>query len=236
MKISIVIPAYNEEKRILDSLNKIELYFKQYSFDYEVIIIDDGSKDNTVQLVQSFIQKNKKFKLLINPKNTGKGYSVKRGMLISEGDLVLFTDADLHAPLSELNKFLPFIKEYDVVIASRLLPASLVGEVAHRKFIGQIFSWLVHILVIKDLPDTQCGFKLFTKRAAQKIFSNQLLNGWCFDVESLFLAQKFGFKIKETPIISNNAPGSTVNPITAGTAMFFDLFKIRFNDFIGRYK
>src|SRR3989344_859585 len=236
MKLSIIIPAYNEEKRILGTLKEIDYYSTKYPFNYEVLIVDDGSTDNTNIIVDNYILNKFNFRLFQNSENSGKGYSIRKGVRESTGDLILFTDADLHTSLFEMNKFLPYLKDFDVIIASRSLSGSLVGEVLYRRFIGEVFSWIVQLLIIKGIPDTQCGFKLFTKKAAKTIFQRQLINGWAFDVEILFLARKLGFRIKDIPVTSNNPPGSKVNPITAGISMFRDLLKIRFYSIMGYYR
>lgn len=236
MELSIVIPVYNEEKRIERSLVKILDYCKSKLEKYEVIIIDDGSKDKTNQVISLY--KSDNVKVFKNSKNMGKGYSVKRGILEAKYPLVLFSDSDLSTPLSELKKFIEYInKGYDIVIASRKLKGSFIKtkQPLYRQLMGKTFPFLVNLLVLNNIKDTQCGFKLFKTKAAKKIFELLTFDGWAFDVEVLFIATKSGYKIKELPVVWVDKPGSKVNPIKDAYCMFKDLFKIRYNNFMGVY-
>lgn len=233
MKLSIVIPSYNEEKRIKTTLESIKGYVNDKKLNAEIIVVDDGSKDNTRKICEK-----KNVKLNNKRKNKGKGYSVKEGMLLAKGDYILFSDADLSTPIEELDKFLNYIDRYDVVIGSRALKKSriFVKQPLYRVLMGKFFNLLVRLFVVRGIKDTQCGFKLFSKRAAKEIFIRQKLNGFGFDVEILFITQKKGFKIKEVPVVWKNAEGTKVNPIKDSLKMFFDILKIRYNSLLGLYK
>ncbi|OGX15624.1 MAG: hypothetical protein A2166_02510 [Omnitrophica WOR_2 bacterium RBG_13_41_10] len=231
--ISVVIPAYNENVRIVKTLEKTLDYFEIHNYLYEIIIIDDASTDVTYNLVDSLSRGHSNIKILRNRKNMGKGFSVKRGVLESRGDYVLFSDADLSTPIEEIEKFFPhFNKGYDIVIGSRALKDSqiLLKQPWYRKNMGKIFNLLVRLFIIKGIKDTQCGFKCFRKEVAHKIFSLQRLNGFCFDVEILYIAKSLGYKIKEVPIIWLNCLQSRVAIFNDSICMFFDLFKIKFNN------
>lgn len=229
--ISIIVPAYNEEKRIGKSLDKIISFFEKNKRDYEVIVVDDGSRDRTREIAESF-----KVKLNKKRRNRGKGYSVKEGMLMAEGDNILFTDADLSAPIEEIDKLMKYSGRYEVIVASRALKESVIEQPKHRRLMGMIYNGVVQILAVPGIKDTQCGFKLFSKKAAKKIFGLQRLPGFAFDVEVLFIARKKGFKIKEVPVVWKNASGTKVSLIKDSLKMFGDIIKIRMNGIRGCYK
>jgi dolichyl-phosphate beta-glucosyltransferase len=246
MEISIIIPAYNEEKRIQKTLERIFSYMKEKKHDFEIIVVDDGSKDKTVELVELFRKKNSKgkkkadknrIKILKNIKNKGKGHSVKRGMLSGEKKWLLFSDADLSTPIEEIEKFEKYIDQYLIIIASRNLKESQIKikQPKIRSTLGKIFPFVVNLFTIRGIKDTQCGFKLFRKDVAEKIFPLQTSKRFAFDVEVLFIAKKHGYKIKEIPVIWINALGSKVDPIKDSISMFFDLIRFRFNSIMGRY-
>ncbi len=238
MKISIVLPAYNEEERIGKTLEEILRYLKNRDYTYELIVIDDGSIDNTFSIVRGFIRKNKNIRLLRNLKNKGKGYSVKKGIMSAKYPLILFTDSDLSTPLWELDKMINEIKSYDVVIASRNLKKSNIAirQPLFRTLPGKAFSLLVDLITFLGIKDTQCGFKLFKKSIAREIFSRQTINRWGFDVEVLYIAKKFGYKIKEVPVTWINSKVSKLNVLKDPFFMFIELLKIRLNDFFGKYE
>ncbi len=228
MRLSIVIPAYNEEKRIEETLKAITSYFDQKDFGYEVIVIDDGSKDRTSEKVLAFQNKNIRF--LKNRRNRGKGYTVRRGMLEAEGETILFSDADLSTPIHEYEKLSFWINRgYDIAIASRGLAESriLVRQKWWREQMGKIFNWLVRKTMGFSFRDTQCGFKLFTASAAKHIFSLQKTDGFSFDVEIILLAIRSRFRIKEVPVLWKNSFQSKVNPVLDSLKMLFSLWKIK---------
>lgn len=236
--LSIIIPAYNEEKRIISTLSKVLDYLSTKNYDWEIILVDDGSTDRTTDAAREAV-KDKRLKVIKNPINKGKGYSVKRGILASKGEVVLFSDADLSTPIEELDKMLLWInKGYDIVIGSRGLADSIIEapQPWHRQTMGKLFNLLARLLVLDGFRDTQCGFKCFKRDAAVHIFSLQRLIGFTFDVEVLYIAKKIGLKIKDAPVRWINSPDSRVGIVSGSLSMLIELFKIRFYDWQGCYK
>jgi dolichyl-phosphate beta-glucosyltransferase len=240
--ISIVIPAYNESKRILPSLEKVRKYCAKRPFQYEILVVDDGSKDDSVSVIKKFFQKNKEknvvWKCLPVKPNQGKGNAVRTGMLKASGDIVVFSDADLSTPIVELDKMLEYVKEgFDVVIGSRALRESKIEEYQpiYRVLMGKTFNLFVRMMTVRKIHDTQCGFKLFTSKAVLPVFSRQTIKGFGFDVEILYLAQKLGFSIKEMPVVWKNDKFTTVRPVKDAVRMFRDLVHIRRMSFKGKY-
>src|SRR3989338_86633 len=221
--LSVVIPAYNEEKRIPETLLLIDEYLKQKGFQYEIVVVDDGSKDNTIGVIDNFLNHNKKIRLFRNERNRGKGYSVKRGVLEAKGEYILFSDADLATPIEELEKLLRWINDgYDVVIGSRKMKGSIVLNpvIWYRRIIGGLGHYAILLAGLKhNIVDTQCGFKCFKEFAAKHIFSKQRLDGGMFDVEIIYIATKNRFKIKEIPVTWRYKGGSTINLLRC---MLFD--------------
>lgn len=233
MEISVVIPAYNEEKRILPTLEAIHYYVKERYDRFEIIVIDDGSDDSTVRF--SSINDNI---ILENEKNKGKGYSVRRGLLYAKYDTILFSDADLATPIEELGKMKKVLdRGYDIVIASRNMQRSdiKVKQPFYRQVLGKIFPYLVNLLAVRGIKDTQCGFKLYTRTAAKMIAEKQRINRFAFDVEQLFIARKLGMKIKEVPVKWIDKAGSKVDTVKDSLRMLRDLIRIRFNSLKGLY-
>lgn len=225
--LSIVIPAYNEADRIEASLQKAVDYLGQKDYEYEIIVADDGSTDNTVAIAENFGHKVKAYAL---PKNTGKGAAVRMGMLKAKGEIRIFTDADFSTPIYEIEKIIYSLKNnYDIVIGSRALDYDLVKEHQpfYREFMGKIFNKFVQFMVIKGIKDTQCGFKGFTAAAAEDIFSKAKINGFSFDVEALYLARRAGYRIDEVPVEWYNDDRSKVNPITDSISMLLEIMKIK---------
>ena len=235
MEISIVIPAYNEERRIESTLKKVIKYCKKNFSNYEILVVNDCSKDRTKQVVEKY--KTQKVKLLHNGVNRGKGYSVRKGILAAKYPFVLFTDSDMSTPMTDLKSFLPYIKRYDIVIASRNMKGSKikVSQPFYRKLMGKAFPFFVNLLVLRGFKDTQCGFKLFKTDVAKKIVALQTFERFSFDVEILFIAKKLGYKIKELPVTWVDKAGSKVSPIKDAASMMMDLFRIRLNQIQGRY-
>jgi len=235
--LSIIIPAYNEEKRIGKYLQSINSHFKQkkyQNFTVEVIVMDDGSKDKTASVARRY-----GVKVVTNNPNRGKGYSVKKGMLQGHGKILLFADADGATPIREVDGFLEFIqhKGYDVVIGSRSIKGAKLKkkQPIHRLVLGKTFFMLTLTILGLGFYDTQCGFKMFTRKAAKKIFSKQTIDRWGFDPEVLFLAKRYRFKVKEQGVEWHDIAGSKVNPIKDGIKMLGELLKIRMNSWKGKY-
>jgi len=239
MELSIVIPAYNEGRRLVKTLERIYRYLEDKRIDAEVIVVDDGSKDETAQLVLEKQKAYPSLHLISNEGNKGKGYSVKTGVLAARGDLVLFSDADLSTPIEEIEKLKTELKEgYSVVIASRSLKDSKIKHQysRYRKHIGRFFNAFVQLLTGFPYQDTQCGFKLFTRDAVQKIFPKLKLTRFSFDVEILWLAKKYQLPVSEIPVRWIHKPSSQISVLKDGTRMFFDIVQIRVNDLVGRYR
>jgi len=234
MYLSIVIPAYNEEDRIGTSLTKIYNFLKKRNYDFEIIVVDDGSKDKTLNLLSEYSQNIPNLIVLKNESNQGKGFSVKKGVLNSKGDIILFTDADLSTPIGELDKLIYWLDEgYPISIGSRDLPESQVNrhQAWYREFMGKIFNRIIRLILNLDYHDTQCGFKCFRNDAALEIFKGLRLCGFSFDVEMLFIAKHRGIKVKEVPIRWHNSPESKVKIVRDSSKMLWDILKLRFNNF-----
>jgi len=230
MYLSVIIPAYNEEKRITKTLLDAGEYLKNQDYESEVIVVDDGSADNTAGIVSGLKNKIKNLSLVSNGLNRGKGFSVRRGMISASGEYRLFMDADNSTPISEISKLLPFLSSgYDIAIGSRSVEGSNIisAQPWQRKFLGNCYALMVKIFAgLYGFRDTQCGFKVFSAESANDIFSKCRINGWSFDVETLALAKKLGYTVKEVPINWQDSPGTKVKIkgiIKAG----FDLLRIR---------
>ncbi|MCS6815960.1 MAG: glycosyltransferase family 2 protein [Blastocatellia bacterium] len=241
--LSIVIPAFDEARRIERSLQEIVQYLEQRPFPSEVIVVDDGSRDATAAIVRAFADtwssEHVCVRLLRNERNFGKGYSVRRGFLHARGEIVLFTDADLSTPIAEAERLLRIIETEgaDVAFGSRgldqrfiLKPQSLL-----RRWAGRIFNLLMRALTGLPFKDTQCGFKAYRRESMLPIFRSQRIFGFGFDVEILYLARKRGLRLRETPVLWANAEGTKVRLGRDAWRTAFDLLRIRMNDWRGRY-
>lgn len=238
--ISIVIPAYNEESRLPETLRKIETYFATAAWEqYEIIVVDDGSSDSTVAGARAFASEHLNIRVLNNPGNRGKGYSVRHGMLDAKFDWCLFSDADLSTPIEELDKlWAAIVREgAQVAIGSRALDRSLVGvhQSAFREASGRFFNAVMRLTIGLPIADTQCGFKLFRRDVAREAFKRQTLERWGFDVEVLFIASRLGNRIAEVPVRWDNAEGSKLS-IWSGATAFWELAKVRINSLRGLYR
>jgi dolichyl-phosphate beta-glucosyltransferase len=233
LQLSIVIPCYNEATRLPRSLPVIQEYLRNSGLTYEILVVDDGSKDGTVAYVEAESAKDPSLRLLRYGQNHGKGFAVRYGMLRARGQWVLFTDADLSTPIGELDRFLPFLeKGYDVVIASRALPESRleVHQPWYRERLGRLMNRLIRSVSGLKFSDTQCGFKLFTRRAAQDVFENVTVETWMFDVEALVIAMKLGCPIVDVPVTWINSDESRVS-WTHTFRVFRELLHIRLHWF-----
>lgn len=235
IKLSIIIPCYNEQDRIGRTLEEIANYIKTRKEKFEIIIVDDGSKDKTLEVVERFKDK-LDLRVLKNSGNKGKGYSVKSGMLASLGDYSLFMDADSSTSIKELDKFYSFLDKYDILIGSRHLRkhSILVKQSMMRRVVGFFAHKLIKLFIISDVKDTMCGFKMFNKKA-KILFKKQLNYRWGFDFELLFLAEKKSFLIKEIPVTWKDDRKSKVT-IKGYLIALVELLRIRWNYVLGRYR
>ncbi len=241
-ELSIIIPAYNERARIGATLAKIRDYLKiKHNESYEIIVVDDGSVDDTSKIAAEFTSGDFNLRVFKNEINRGKGYSVRRGVIESDGDYILFSDADLSTPIEEYDKLRAVLdadSSVGIAIGSRALKSSqiIIHQPFYREWMGKIFNKIARVLTFKKIKDSQCGFKLFRKETAKKIFELSRVNGFAFDAEIIFLAQKMGFGVREIPVRWINSPNSRVNPVKDSLKMFFEILKIRWWWLTGKYK
>jgi dolichyl-phosphate beta-glucosyltransferase len=235
---SIVIPAYNEGQRITATLDKILAYVTEQHWIAEIVAVNDGSRDNTAEIIREYARKHPSVRLIENPGNRGKGYSVRNGMMHATGDILLFTDADLSSPIYEAPKLFAAIQNgADVAIGSRWANAELQTERQpwYRQLFGRVFNLLLRMTLGLKFKDTQCGFKAFTRKAAQEVFTRQRIERWGFDPELLFLANKLNMKVAEVPVEWAHDDRSKINPVVDGFKMFLEMLKIRWADLTGKY-
>jgi dolichyl-phosphate beta-glucosyltransferase len=237
--LSVVIPAYNEEENIGPSVRALEAFLQGTSVPHEIIVVDDGSQDATAEHATRLAAAGLPIVLLRSERNFGKGHAVRTGMLAVRGRYVVFMDADLSYPVEDIEGLLTLLKEgYDLVIGSRALPESnmLVRPPLRRYLAGRVYSLLVQIVLMRGIPDTQCGFKGFKREVANDLFSRLTLDGFAFDVELLFLARKRGYRIKTIPVSLTFAQKSSKVRLFADSLhMLLDLLRIRLNDIRGFY-
>lgn len=229
--ISIIIPAYNEEKRLGLFLEQVISYCRNSEKVYEIIIVDDGSKDKTFDIAVSYKNKFPNLNVIQISRNAGKGYAVKRGLFEATGNICLFMDADGSVAPEEIEKNIHYITEenYDIFIGSRVLTnnGQMLKVRWYRKFIGAVFNFFVHTFLNENIQDTQCGFKIFKRDIITPIFSRNYLRGFGFDVEVLYLAHKMGYKIKEGPVSWHHVGGSKINLLADSIKMFFNILQVR---------
>jgi glycosyltransferase involved in cell wall biosynthesis len=230
--LSVVIPAYNESLRLPHTLGRCIAFLEGWHETWEILVVDDGSADDTAAIVERLHARDGRVRLL-RAGHGGKGSAVRQGMLAASGRWRLFADADLSMDLSELPKF--FERPADVAIASREAPgAERIGEPLARHVAGRMFNWCVRMLVVTGIDDTQCGYKLFSAAATRRLFPASRVDGFAFDVELLFLARRAGLTVREVPIVWRHKPGSRVRMKT-GLSAFKQLLAIRGNALLGRY-
>ncbi|HTM36693.1 MAG TPA: dolichyl-phosphate beta-glucosyltransferase [Terriglobales bacterium] len=237
-RYSIVIPAYNEAHRLGSTLERVLGYVTSQRWDAEVIVVNDGSRDRTAELVREAAERWTCLRLIENPGNRGKGYSVRNGMLNATGELLLFSDADLSSPIEEAPKLWAAIQDgAEVAIGSRWIRPELQTKRQSllRQLYGRAFNLALRILLGLKQKDTQCGFKAFTRKAAQKIFPLQHIERWGFDPEILFLACRFGFRVDEVPVMWADVGGTRISPLRDGLRMVGEVLRIRWNAIAGRY-
>jgi len=237
-QLSIIIPSFNEELRLPRTLELIASYIKASNRSTEVLVVDDGSTDRTVEVAASFAGRIVNLRVLKNGENRGKGYSVRHGMQEARGQNVLFTDADLSAPIEEADKLLATLQQYDVAIGSRAMNRKLieVHESAFREFAGIIFNRIVRIVLWLPFVDTQCGFKAFRRERCRIIFEQQRIERFGFDPELLYLSRHHGLKSTEIPVRWSHSPATKINMLRDSIQMFVDVFTIRWNSILGRYR
>lgn len=235
---SIIIPAYNESARIGRALTEILRCIEVHHWDAELIVVDDGSRDNTAILVQKFAERHPSVRLIRNDRNRGKGYSVRNGILHAQGEIVMFTDADLSAPMEEAERLFAAIREgADVAIGSRWLDRGrqTIHQPLYRQFFGRCFNAVTRLVMGLPFADTQCGFKAFKRGAAQTIFQLQRIERWGFDPELLFIALKRGYTVREVPVTWGHDERSRISYLKDGIKMLEEIIYIRWNAFVGVY-
>jgi len=243
----VVIPAYNEESRLPDTLGRVDAYFREQTYPVEILVVDDGSSDSTASVVQAFAAHHPSVRLVHN-EHRGKGYTVRTGVLQAKGESILVCDADLATPIEEEQKLSPWLQNgYAVVIASREgLGAKRIGEPFYRHIMGRVFNLITRMVAVGGFEDTQCGFKMFRADAARDIFQRVRLYGenaaevhgsavTAYDVEVIFLAVKRGYRVKEVPTEWRYGTMTKVNPLTDSMRNFADVMRVRLNDWRGRY-
>jgi glycosyltransferase involved in cell wall biosynthesis len=237
-RLSIVIPAYNESARIEAALSSVLTCVESRSWDAEILVVDDGSTDGTPAIIQRWRATHPRLHLIQNPGNRGKGYSVRNGLLQSAGDIVLFTDADLSAPIEEAERLIEAIDNgADVAIGSRWLDKQkqTIHQPIYRRFFGRCFNWVTRKVIGLPFKDTQCGFKAFKRDAAQTIFRLQTIERWGFDPEILFIARKLKYTIVEVPVTWGHDERSRISYLKDGLQMLQEMGQIRANSLRGRY-
>jgi glycosyltransferase involved in cell wall biosynthesis len=236
-ELSIIIPSYNEESRLPATLERIAAYLQTYGGTAEVLVVDDGSKDRTAAVAESFRSKIPSLRLVPNGVNKGKGYSVRHGMQEARGRVALFTDADLSAPIEETGKLIEALESNDVAIGSRAMDRSLISvhESPFREFAGIIFNKIVRMILWLPFVDTQCGFKAFRRERCNIIFEQQTIERFGFDPELLFLARRHELRAVEIPVRWGHSPATKVSMLHDSIQMFIDVFTIRWNALTGRY-
>ena len=239
LSVSIVLPAYNEAARIASTLEKVMGYAQRHGWNAEVVVVNDGSTDNTAEIVRGYAGRHSSLRMVENPGNRGKGYSVRNGMLHATGDILLFSDADLSSPIEEADKLFAAIQAgADVAIGSRWIDTGLQvrRQPMHRQVFGRMFNLALRAVLGLNFKDTQCGFKAFSRRAADVVFPQQQIERWGFDPELLYIAKRAGLRTVEVPVAWSHREGTRINPLRDGMRMVLELFKIRWNAISGKYR
>ncbi len=237
--LSVVLPAYNEEKVLPATLERIHAFLSSRGGPFEILPIDDGSADSTSSVAAAFAATRPECRPLRNDSNRGKGYTVRRGIAESRGEYVLFSDADLSTPIEEADRMLAELERgADVVIGSRDLPESdvRVHQPWYRETMGRVFNRIVRTIVLSGFVDTQCGFKAFRRSALLPLLPLLRIDRYSFDVEILFVARRHALEVREVPVVWVNRADTRVDPLRDSTRMLVDLFRIRYYDFLGRYR
>ena len=238
MSYSFVIPAYNEGVRLRPTLHALIRHIQEQNWDAEILVVNDGSTDDTAQIVREYGKAHPQVLLVENPGNRGKGFSVRNGMLHAHGDICLFSDADLSSPIAEAQKLFDAIAHgADIAIGSRWLRAELQTErqPLYRQAFGRIYNLVLRVFLGLRFADTQCGFKAFRRDAAQRIFPLQRIERWGFDPEILFLARRAGLRVEEVPVLWAHSEGTRLHPFRDGLRMFLEVIRIRWYAIAGNY-
>ena len=235
---SIVIPAYNESARICATIDKVLTFVDSQGWDAEVLIVNDGSTDDTAAIAQRYAAQHSNLRVIENPGNRGKGYSVRNGMLQASGEILLFSDADLSSPIEEcLKLFAAIANGADVAIGSRWVKTELQvqPQPLYRRLFGRAFNLALRLVLGLQFKDTQCGFKAFTRRSAHAIFPLQHIERWGFDPEILFLARRFGFRVEEVGVKWSHREGTHISPLRDGLRMGMEMLRVRWYSISGKY-
>ena len=234
--LSVIIPAHNEANRLPDTLEQVLRFLDAQPFTSEVIVVENGSSDNTLAIAQKFAEQHKRVRVLQSER--GKGAAVKQGMLEAKGEYRFMCDADLSMPVEEIAKFIPpVLEDFDIAIASREAKGAVrYNEPAYRHLGGRGINFLIQVLILPGLNDTQCGFKCFRANVAEDLFNLQTLPGWSFDIEVLFVARKYKYRVQEIPIHWYHDAETKVRALPDAIRMFQDIFRIRANALRGIYK
>ena len=239
VRLSVVIPAFEEAARIGSTLEQVRGYLRDQPFDSEVLVVVDGGHDGTLELVRGLASDWSALQVLANGVNRGKGYSVRRGMLAARGRYLLFSDADLSTPIAEVERLIAALEAGgDVAIGSRALDDSdvRVRQAWWRQSMGRVFNQIVRWVAVPDVRDTQCGFKCFRRDTARRVFARQRTSRFAFDVELLWIARKLGYRVAEVPVTWANDPSSRVHPVRDALRMLVDLARLRYDDLRGAYR
>ena len=239
--LSVVVPAFNEEHRLRETLGELVRFLRETRNAFEILVVDDGSEDRTSEIVKKCAGDNEPgmIRLLAHPTNRGKGFSVRQGALAAEGELLLMTDADLSTPLTELEKLEKALEEssLDIAFGSRAIVGAQirVHQPWYRERLGKTFNGLMRLLTRLQFKDTQCGFKLFRMSSCRAVFERQRLEGFAFDVEILFIAQKWGLRVAELPVEWHHSGDSRVHPFVHAPSVIVDLLRLHLNNASGSY-
>lgn len=228
--LSLIIPAYNEESRLSSTLNTVDAYLSGLGKSYEIIVVNDGSSDDTQKVLKEQIARTSALRIISYKDNCGKGYAVRQGIFASRGDYVMFSDADLSAPIDELPKLLNAVENgYDVAVGSRAVKGAVipVHQPLYRELGGKGLNLVIRALAVPGIHDTQCGFKLFKGDVAREVFAKCFLDGWSFDVEILYLSKRLGYTVAEIPVKWAHSEGSKLHPFTAGIKVIKDIIRLR---------